>query len=156
MGAVNDNSLSNEKNKELEQMKSLTQAYKDLIKSVREQEEYYIKQKAKLNMYALDDKVTKVNDMILTPNGRFSTNPNDTIIATKNPQGLGSGKVVNNIKVINNAGVEVQTSERQNGNGINELIVTISKKIASDVAGGYNGWDSAMAMQQQRISGRRI
>lgn len=149
-------SEDNERQKQLDLLKSLNEQYKDLSKAIKEQEEYYIKQKAKLNMYALDDKVTRVNDMILTPNGRFSTNPNDTIIATKNPQGLGGGKVVNNIKVINNAGVEVQTSERQNGNGINELIVTISKKIASDVAGGYNGWDSAMAMQQQRISGRRI
>ena len=156
ISSLSDNSMSNEKNKELEQMKELTKAYEDLIKSVREQEEYYIRKKAELNMYALDDKVTKVNDMILTPNGRFSTNPNDTIIATKNPQGLGGGKVVNNIKVINNAGVDVQTSQRKNGDGMNEMLITISRKIASDVAGGYNGWDSAFAMQQQRISGRRI
>ena len=143
------------KEDELAQMKSITQSYQDLLKSIREQEEYYIRKKAELNMYALDDKVTKVNDMILTPNGRFSTHPDDYLIATKNPQGLGSGKVINNIKIINNAGVEVQTSQRQN-NGINEMMITISRKIASDVAEGVNGWDNAFAMQQQRVSGRRI
>lgn len=143
------------KEDELAQMKSITHSYQDLLKSIREQEEYYIRKKAELNMYALDDKVTKVNDMILTPNGRFSTHPDDYLIATKNPQGLGSGKVINNIKIINNAGVEVQTSQRQN-NGINEMMITISRKIASDVAEGVNGWDNAFAMQQQRVSGRRI
>lgn len=143
------------KEDELSQMKSITQSYQDLLKSIREQEEYYIRKKAELNMFALDDKVTKVNDMILTPNGRFSTHPDDYLIATKNPQGLGSGKVVNNIKIINNAGVEVQTSQRQN-NGINEMMITISRKIASDVAEGVNGWDNAFAIQQQRYLGRRI
>lgn len=143
------------KEDELSQMKSIKQSYQDLLKSIREQEEYYIRKKAELNMFALDDKVTKVNDMILTPNGRFSTHPDDYLIATKNPQGLGSGKVINNIKIINNAGVEVQTSQRQN-NGINEMMITISRKIASDVAEGVNGWDNAFAIQQQRVSGRRI
>lgn len=131
----------------------LTEGYKTLLKAIKEQEEYYIKKKAELNMLALDDKVTKVNDMILSPHGAFSTNPNDTIIATKNPQGLGG--VTNNIKVINNAGVNVDVRENK-GNGLNEIIVNISRKIASDVAEGLNGWDGAMALQQQRISGRRI
>ena len=143
------------KEDELAQIKSSTQSYQDLLNAIREQEEYYIRKKAELNMFALDDKVTKVNDMILTPNGRFSTHPDDYLIATKNPQGLGSGKVINNIKIINNAGVEVQTSQRQN-NGINEMMITISRKIASDVAEGVNGWDNAFAIQQQRYLGRRI
>ncbi len=149
-------SASNEQQKELELLKSVNQQYKDLLDAMREQEEYYITKKHELNMLSLDDRVTRVNDMILTPNGKFSTNPNDTIIATKNPQSLGGGKVVNNIKVINNAGAEVEVSERQNSQGMNEIFVTISKKIASDVANGYNGWDSAFAMQKQRVDGRRI
>ena len=149
-------SYSNEQQKQLDMLKSLNQQYADLKNAMKEQEEYYIKKKAQLNMYALDDMATRVNDMIITPNGNFSTHPDDYVIATKNPQSLGGGQVVNNIKVINNAGVDVQTSQRQNGNGINEIMVTISKKIASDVAGGLNGWDSAFALQQQRIGGRSI
>ena len=147
------NSMDEEAEKRKENTKDMTNQYKALMEAIREQEEYYIRKKAELNMFALDEKVTKVNDMILSPNGAFSTSPQDTIIATKNPQGLGG--VTNNIKVINNAGAEVNVSERK-GNGINDIIVTISKKIASDVANGYNGWDGAFAMQQQRVNGRRI
>ena len=150
VGSLGDTSQNSE---HINQVKDLTDSYKDLIKAIKEQEEYYIRKKAELNMLALDDKVTKVNDMILSPHGAFSTNPNDTIIATKNPQGLGG--VTNNIKVINNAGVNVDVRENK-GNGLNEIIVNISRKIASDVAEGLNGWDGAMALQQQRISGRRI
>lgn len=137
-----------------QQQEDLTKSYENLLKAIKEQEEYYIRKKAELNMLALDDKVTKVNDMILTPNGTFSTSPQDTIIATKNPQGLGGG-VVNNIKVINNAGVDVNVKENKGAN-MNEILVTISKKIASDVANGFNGWDGAFAMQKQRVDGRRI
>lgn len=142
-----------EDDKKKEKEKDLTNQYEALLKAIKDQEEYYIRKKMELNMLALDDRVTKVNDMILSPHGTFSTNPQDTIIATKNPQGLGG--TVNNIKVINNAGAQVDVQERK-GNGMNEILVTISKKIASDVANGYNGWDGAFAMQQQRVSGRRL
>lgn len=153
-GFINGITNTTEQDKHNQTVKDLTDSYKKLQEAIKEQEEYYIRKKAELNMLDITDKVTKVNDMILTPHGTFSTSPQDTIIATKNPQGLGGG-VVNNIKVINNAGVDVNVRENK-GNNMNEILVTISKKIASDVAGGYNGWDSAFALQQQRVSGRRI
>ena len=128
-----------------EKEKDLTSAYEKLLKAIRDQEEHYIKKQHELNMYAEEERAIDVNDMILTPNGKFSTNPKDTIIATKNPQSLGG--VTNNIKVINNAGAQVDVQERK-GNGINDIIVTISKKIASDVAEGLYGWDGAFALQQ--------
>ena len=81
VGSISEGaSESAEQQKQLGLLKSLNEQYKDLIDAIHEQEEYYIKKKHELNMYALDDRTTKVNDMILTPNGRFSTNPNDTII----------------------------------------------------------------------------
>jgi len=40
-------------------------------------------------------KVTNVNDAIITPDGIFSTHPDDFIIATKNPENLGGGKSIN-------------------------------------------------------------
>ena len=36
-----------------------------------------------------------VSDAIITPNGMVKTDPNDFIIATKNPKGLGGGGVIN-------------------------------------------------------------
>ena len=38
---------------------------------------------------------TYVSDAIITPNGTIHTNPNDFIIATKNPSGMGGGQTVN-------------------------------------------------------------
>ena len=157
IGSINEGSSEqNEQEKQLELLKSLNEQYKDLQEAMREQEEYYIKKKHELNMYALDDRTTSVNDMVITPNGKFSTHPDDYIFAMKNPNSLNGGRVTNNIKVINNAGVDVDVSEKQDKNGMNEILVTLSKKIANDVANGYNGWDSAFAMQKQRVDGRRI
>ena len=46
--------------------------------------------------------VPKVNDFIINPNGKmFETNPNDTIIGTKNPGSLGGNGTVENIYNIN-------------------------------------------------------
>ena len=150
-------SMNREKDARDKNTKDMTDAYQRLIASMREQEEYYLKKKAELNSWSLKDYVsgvTPVNDMILTPNGNFSTNPNDTIIATKNPSGLGGGDVKVTVNNYSDSNVDVQ--QRKNADGLKELLVTISRKIASDVAGGYNGWDGAFAMQQQRIGGRRI
>ena len=67
---------------------------------------------------------------------------------------MGGGDV--KVTVNNYSDTNVDVQQRKNAEGMNELLVTISRKIASDVAGGYNGWDGAFAMQQQRIGGRRI
>ena len=150
------NSMKLEQEARDQNTKDLTDTYKNLIKTMREQEEYYLRKKTELNAWTLKDYVenaTPVNDMILSPHGAFSTNPNDTIIATKNPSGLGGGDVKVTVNNYSNDNVDIQ---QRNVNGMKELLVTISQKIASDVAGGYNGWDGAMAMQQQRISGRRL
>ena len=150
--------LKTENKQRKENIKDMTSAYESLIKTMQEQEEYYLKKKTELNAWNLKDyvsNVTPVNDMILTPHGNFSTHPNDTIIATKDPSGLGSG---GNMKVtINNySDTNVDVQQRTNADGMNEMLVTISRKIASDVANGYNGWDNAFATQQQRVSGRRV
>ena len=149
--SMEDETIQRERNTQ-----ALVSQYQRLISVMKEQEEYYIHKKAELNAWSLKDYVsgvTPVNDMILTPNGTFSTHPNDTIIATKNPSGLGSGDV----KVIVNNYSDANVDVKQNSvNGMNELLVTISKKVASDVAGGLNGWDSAFAMQKARVEGRRL
>ncbi|SEP79941.1 hypothetical protein SAMN04487977_101461 [Treponema bryantii] len=149
-------SEANEQEKQLELLKELNQQYKDLAKAIKEQEEYYLKKKSEINAFTLKDYVsraTPVNDMIITPKGNFSTHPEDTIIATKNPEGLGKGAV--KVVVNNYANTDVDVQQRNN-NGVNEMLITISKKIASDVANGFNGWDNAFAMQKQRVDGRRL
>ena len=157
VSSLNDTSASDTQKKELDRLNSLVKAYEDLEKAIKEQEEYYQRKRTELNAWTLKDYVQNarpVNDMILTPHGNFSTHPNDTIIATKNPESLGSANV--KVTINNYSDTNVNVQQKKNADGMNELLVTISRKIASDVAGGYNGWDSAFAMQQQRIGGRRI
>ena len=140
-----------EEEDEKEILKQLNAEYKQLMQTMRENEQYYLDRKRQLEAETYTKNVLGVNDMILTPHGNFSTSPEDTILAMKHPEKLsGSGelKVVVNDYGGNN--VDVQK------NGFGELIINISKKVAADFASGKNGWESAMAAQQLRVAGRRV
>lgn len=139
-----------------------TEKFKDgnesLLKAMKEQEEWYLREKTALGAGTRAD-TYKVNDMILTPEGRFSTAPDDYIIATKNPSSLGKNNgVVVNFKVENTVSdqVEAKVQRVTNDDGTDNFIVRISRRIAQDVADGANGWDSAMNARNQRIAGRRL
>lgn len=138
-----------EEESETEILRQLNDEYKDLLDNIRKNNEYYQKRKMELEADTYSRKALEVNDMILTPQGRFSTNPQDTIIAMKHPEQLSSGAKV----TINNySGSEVDVQQ----NSLGELIINISKRVASDVASGRNGWDSALAQRQLRLGGRRV
>ena len=138
-----------EEEDEKEILKQLNAEYKQLMQTMRENEQYYLDRKRELEAETYTKGVLGVNDMIITPQGRFSTHPDDTIIAMKHPESLGGGLSV----VVNDYGgnnVDVQQ------NSLGELIINISRKVASDFASGKNGWDGAMVAQQLRIAGRRV
>ena len=143
--------LFDEKDKEYERLRKLNEQYQALYDAMKEQEEYYLKTKTELlaNSYK-ENTVRKVNDMILTDKGVFSTSPQDTIMAMKHPESLLGGKTEVNVQVIDNVGVNGNI--RQEGNNI--LIELISQKIAGDYADGSNGWDVAVQAQQQSSFGR--
>ena len=82
---------NDEKEKEIERQKALTEAYSNMLTTLRDVQEEYEKRKRAINAEGFNDSVTGVHDMILTPQGRFSTDPDDYIIATKNPNGLDNG-----------------------------------------------------------------
>lgn len=149
--------LVDSQKEEIEKMKDLTAQYEKLKAAIKEQEEYYLKKKTDLNAQTEINNLTRVNDMILTPNGNFSTHPDDYLIATKTPHSLGGGVTVN-VKVENTVSdsVNANVSQTTNAKGEQELIVMISKKIAVDVANGANGWDSAFGARNQRLQGRMI
>lgn len=135
--------------------KDLTSQYLSLISAIKENQDYYLSEKKKLNAQAYIN-TTPVNDMIITPSGTFSTHPQDTIMAMKDPTSLTkSSNAVVNVQVNNNANADVNVSST-NENGIAKLIIDISKKVASDMATGANGWDNAYNAQQQRLAGRRV
>lgn len=153
MGVEKD--VTDAKKKELEELRRAKEAYDSLLGAMKENEEWYIRQKTALNANTRKEGYQSVNDMILTPQGQFSTHPDDYIIATKNPQSLGGGAVVN-VNIQNNASdVEVKATPVTR-NGMQEIMIQISKKIAEDVANGANGWDSALSRQSVRQMGRSL
>lgn len=136
----------------------LTSAYKSLLEAMKANEEEYERRKKQLNASDYASKVTGVHDMILTPQGQFSTDPDDYIIATKNPSQLSSVEsnsgvtFAPNIVIQNYNDSEVKTSS----DGMGNIFVKISQKIASDYAEGNNGWDNAVLARAVRNNGRNL
>lgn len=154
-----------QKQEELERLKALNDQYKSLKEAIEEQEEYYLKKRREVNAQTYKDELvgndysTSVNDMILTPSGKFSTHPDDTIIAMKHPESLSSGASIKFTNVINNNAsdvVQVATRQETDSNGNRVNIIEISRQIANDYADGSNGWDSAISYREQRLNGRRV
>jgi hypothetical protein len=144
---------NDERERELEQLRALNDQYTKLRNSIQEMEEYYLKKRREL--YAdWGIETVGVNDMILTPHGNFSTDPNDYIIATKNPSALGGGTVVN-ITVHNEAGdVASATATQTTGPNGTEIAIMVRKIVANDIATGK--LDGAFNAKQARDSGRRV
>lgn len=159
---VTQSDYDDELKRQLDHMKALNDQYKSLQSAIDEQEQYYLRKKMEVNAQAYDRALssTQVNDMILTPKGNFSTDPNDYIIATKNPAGLGGGGTViqMNVKISNTMSdsATVKTTQTTNADGMPELLVMVSRKVAGDAASGSNGWDDALNAREQRLSGRRV
>ena len=153
-------SLSVQQSTEVERLRQLNAQYAALKLAIKDQEEYYLKKRRELNADFINQQISaglSVHDMILTPQGNFSTDPNDYIIATKNPQGLAGGTQVN--VIVNNTAADtasVGVQQRQNADGFTELIINVSKAVARDYAQGTNGWDGAILARAQKGSGRSL
>ena len=154
-----------------QRLEALNQILEQTRKSIMEAEEYFLVQNRTANaqwaaqmqgQFVMDTRATKVNDMILTPHGNFSTAPDDYLLAMKDPTSLmgtgGNTQVSIKFTVNNNASdvVETTTEEQVGTDGQKELIVTISRMVASDYASGRNGWDSAYSGRESRMKGRRV
>ena len=138
------------KEEELARQKALTDAYSNMLSVLRDTQEEYEKRKKYINAQGYADSVTGVHDMILTPQGKFSTDPDDYIIATKNPSGLNGGK--GDIIINNYSNAQVEAKQDDMGN----TVILISQKVAMDYAQGNNGWDSAVQARQARMAGRSL
>lgn len=143
--------LAQAQEEEAERLRRLNDEYSRLYEAIKEQEEYYLTQKMLLNSQSYNDSITKVNDMILTPRGTFSTSPQDTILAMKHPENLMQNKAMT-VTVNNYTEAVVNTEQDSYGN----LVVAISRKIANDANNGENGWSDAMQGYNYRQSGKRV
>jgi hypothetical protein len=154
-GLISDTSNDkNDKDDQLSKLQKIQDEISNLIDQQKSLEEYYFKKRQELNARAAMG-VTSVNDMILTPQGNFSTNPNDYIIATKHPETLGAGNasVSVPITIVNNAGVSVTKQEQEGPDG-KKILIMIDNMIKGNIANG--NYDSALQAQQRRIAGRNI
>jgi hypothetical protein len=144
---------NDEREKEAELLRTLNSQYESLLESMRENEEYYLKERRKLNSDISMENYKPVNDFILSPHGSWSTSPEDYIIATKRPQDLMSGGnrpiqvVINNI-----AGAEVEFQEN-NTPDLQQLVVMIKKTTDNNIANGSH--DNAFNARERRLAGVR-
>ena len=139
-------------------LKSLADILSDLIAQARTDAEYYERnarhRQALSEDYSLSSR--SVNDMIITPEGTFSTHPEDTIIAMKHPEELGSKNSSPNvtITIVNQSGDTVKvasTEKREDANGDIDIKATIVAVTADAVASGE--LDGAFAQMQARQRG---
>ena len=147
---------------EANKLEAIREQLVEMNANIKDQLDYLHETQLALQSRFLNEKVssgvlTRFNDGIVTPQGYISTHPDDYILAMKNPAQLaGGGNAKVQVIVNNNAGdVQATVSERDNGD-MKQLFITISKKVASDVASGQNGWDSALSARDSRLKGRYI
>jgi hypothetical protein len=122
-----------------------------LIDQQKSLEEYYFKKRQEINARAS----MSVNDLIVTPQGSYSTHPDDFIIATKRPETLGSGGGTRvNVKIVNNAGAVVTAQQDIGADGLDELLVMVDRRMQNNIASGR--WDGSFATRDARLRGRDI
>lgn len=148
--------LAEQQETEADRLKKINEQYKSLLQSLKEQEEYYLEQKKIINADTYKQGAMNVNDMIITPHGNFSTAPDDYIMAMKNPSSLGN--VTMNVQINNtmSESAQVDVEQTTNKDGMQELIVSISRKVADDYATGKNGWKNAYNYRMNKIAGRSV
>ena len=140
-------------------LKSLADILSDLIAQAKTDAEYYEKNVRHRMAISTDEGVSSksVNDMIITPQGNFSTHPDDYIIATKKPNELngGGGSSPNvTISIYNQSGDVVKvakTEKTENEFGDVDIKATIVAVTADAVVNGE--LDSAFAQMQARQQG---
>lgn len=141
LSATEDN--DNSRDDEYERLQKLKDNMAELLQQARNDAEYY--EKELKNKKAISTNMTysttKVNDMILTPQGQFSTAPDDFIFAMKHPEDLSKGSApVINFNVVNNSStVETRTEQRRNSDGSFDFVTVIDDVVSRGIAQGrYN------------------
>lgn len=161
-GRDNSDDKDDDKTSKLE---SLADKIADLLEQARIDADYYeknLRHKTALGINAgYSNKVTSVNDAVITPQGKvISTAPDDYLIATKTPETLGGTGQVNvqpkvNIVVNKNtrANVDVSVTQQIEPDGTVQVVAMIE-----DIVGQYIGSrrsDDAFAARNAILQGRK-
>jgi hypothetical protein len=152
-GLISDSSNDDKSREQLEELRRLQDEITKLIEQQKEQSEYYLLKRRELNAGAAIGNYN-VNDMILTPDGTFSTHPDDYIIATKHPENMVQGNMQVNVKVVNNANANVTTTQGVGADGLPELLVMIDQRVQGNIASGK--YDNSFSARDRRKAGRNL
>ena len=158
-GYANDNSEDKTEEK-INRLEALKNNLADLLKQAKADAEYYevnlkAKQAFSTNEGVSAMKVRKTNDMILSPNGTFSTHPDDYIMAMKDPASLmGNGSPIINFSIINTSGANLnveRSKTTQEGNNIDIEVVVNGIVQKGMVSGDYDDAFTAMQARNEGI-----
>jgi len=149
---------NDERDREEERLRALNDQYQKLYDALKLQEEYYLQQRRSLNTeWTIENfqNTRQVNDMILSPHGAFSTDPQDYIIATKHPERLMGGNSSQVfITVNNNAGANITTEESTDADGAKLIQITVNSFVRQ---GFLNGdYDNILDAVSHRRAGKRV
>ena len=152
-----DNKADNEAEERLKRLENLKTNLADLLKQARDDATYYEQELRSKSSLARNEaiSVTKVNDMILTPKGAFSTSPQDYIIATKKPNELGGGgfNASVNVSIVNQSGANLNVTRREqskDSNGNLDIKLYVNSVVSEGIASGeYDNAFNAMRYRQQ-------
>lgn len=162
-GYAGDNS-KNTAEEEIARLESLRNNLADLLKQAKDDAEYYEKNLRSKQAFQTNESisamsVTKTNDMILSPQGVFSTHPDDYIMAMKDPASLMSanGSPNVNFTIVNASGTPLNvesTSQRRNENGDMDIKVVVNGIVQQSMLNG--DYDQTFATIQAMQKGANI
>lgn len=161
-GFLNAASQDNDKSDEtVDRLSKLKDNLADLLSQARNDAEYYEVTLRNKSALTSNNNVSakKVNDMVITPQGVFRTDPYDYIMAMKDPTSLrGSAGGVPNINFMvvdqSTGGVNIEQSTSVDADGTVTLMATISDYIEGKIANG--DYNKAMATAQIKEKGNQV
>ena len=154
-----DNSTTDKTAEEIERLNSLKDNLADLIQQARNDAQYYESTLRSKTSYQNNEAISiqKVNDMILTPDGAFSTSPQDYLIATKKPHELVGGSPTVNFSIVNSSGTPLTVSgseETVNSDGSLDVKVVVDSIVQQSIADG--SYNNAFAALQSNTQGNSV
>ena len=160
LSAYSSDTSDDDTDDSIERLEKLKDNLADLLKQARDDAKYYEETLRAKSAIAVTDSLstTSVNDMIMTPQGNFSTAPDDYIMAMKDPTSLmGSGGANVNVQIVNQSGTALNvqsTKQTTDSNGNINLEMVVNGIVQQSMARGE--YDETLMAMQANASGRSV
>ena len=151
-----EDQATDDSDEKINRLEALKNSLADLLKQAKADAEYYeVNLRAKQAISTNEGiSAIKTNDMILSPNGVFSTHPDDYIMAMKDPASLvGNGGAVVNFTIVNQSGTALNVEKSKttkDGNNF-DIEVVVNGIVQKGMVNG--DYDTAFSAMQARNEG---